>query len=118
MNASVEKAETQKLRDYFTPTLIAFGHGNIPQLDDEAFAGRLRRCLMVLTGGDEPVGFEYACHKTRIKDYVVTLAWQGDILSSVPHVFRAFAPNEPLALFRAAEKLLRTEHYSKMLFAR
>jgi hypothetical protein len=114
--------EIQAVRDYLERALGTCGHRIAPGLDDDAFAGRLRRRLMTFTGGDEPIGFHYASSKNPAGDYIVTLTWQGDESNGAPPMepneFSASGANEALAFFRAAEKVLRNRGYIRMLFLR
>jgi hypothetical protein len=109
--------ETLELRRALESAMAACGRSMGPDLDEEAFTGRLRRCMTTLSGGDDPIGFNYACTKTSTGDFAVTLAWEErHWLPSVPRVFSAAGKSETLAFLRAAEKVFQHDAYRKMLF--
>ena len=114
------ETEVRELRAQLDPAMAACGHAIASDLDDDAFAGRLRRCLMTLSGGDEPVGFNYACTKKPAGDYGVTLVWQvggKEPPPGTPEIFAAHGENETLAFLRAAEKMLKDNYYRTLLFS-
>ena len=113
------KAEVRQLRAQLEPAMAACGHAILTGLDDDAFTGRLRRCLMTLSGGDAPVGFNYACVRKPAGDYGVTLVWQVGAKTpppGTPDVFTAHGEEETLAFLRAAEKVLKDDYYRTLLF--
>jgi hypothetical protein len=110
--------EIRSLRESLEPTLQACGHA-VAELDDEQFAGQLRRCLMTLTGGAEAVGFDCAVAKTAAGDFLVTLVWSEEASKLQPKTsvgFTAYGPTETLAFLRAAQKPLRHPEYRDLLF--
>jgi hypothetical protein len=101
--------EISGLRQALQPAMQACGHA-VDGLDDEQFAGRLRRCLMTLTGGDSPIGFDYTSTKTPAGDYLVMLMWSEDARKTHPSSsvgFSAHGATETLAFLRAAQKVVK-----------
>ena len=110
--------EIRNLRDSLEPAMRTCGH-DFEGLDDEQFAGRLRHCLMTLTGGDEATGFDYASAQTPAGDFLVTLVWSSDANKLHPKTsvgFSAHGATESLAFLRAAQKALRHPEYRDLLF--
>jgi len=110
--------EIRGLREALESAMHACGHASTG-LDDEQFAGRLRRCLMSLTGGDRPLGFDYAGTKTPTGDFLVTLVWSEEAGKTDPQTsvgFSAHGPSETLAFLRAAQKVVKHPAYRQLLF--
>jgi hypothetical protein len=110
--------EIRSLRAALEPTLNVCGHP-VADLDDEQFTGRLRHCLMTLTGGPDAVGFDCASTKTAAGDYLVTLVWSDEANKLQPKTsvgFTAYGPTETLAFLRAAQKTLKHAEYRDLLF--
>src|SRR6187397_1184391 len=108
--------EISGLRKALEPAMHACGHV-VDGLDDEQFAGRLRRCLMTLTGGDSPIGFDCTSTKTVAGDYLVMLMWSEDARKNHPSTsvgFSAHGATETLAFLRAAQKVIKHPDYQKL----
>ena len=111
-------ADIRALREALGPTLRATGRA-FEHLDDEQFAGRLRRFLMALTGGEPAVGFDYCGTRTTAGDFKVTLEWSDaamEIVANTSRTFTAHGATETLAFLRAAQDALRHPGYLDMLF--
>ena len=108
--------ETRVLRETLEPMMLATGH-SVAGIGDKEFAGRLRRFLMAVTGGDNAAGFVYCCITTVAGDFQVALGWSGEAMEVAPksqRVFTGYGDTETLAFFYAARNALQHAEYRDM----
>lgn len=108
--------EIRALRETLEPMMLASGLP-VAGLTDQEFAGRLRRFLMALTGGDNAAGFVYSGIKTVAGDFQVMLEWSTDameVASKSERVFTGYGETETLALLHAARNALNHAEYRDM----
>jgi len=90
---------------------------SVAGLGDNEFAGRLRRFLMAVCGGDNAAGFVYSGIMTIAGDFQVTLEWSNEAMETAPkseRVFTGFGETETLAFFYAARKAIQHPEYRDM----
>jgi len=108
--------ETRVLRAILEPMMLATGR-SVAGLGDNEFAGRLRRFLMAVTGGDNAAGFVYSGIMTVAGDFQVKLEWSAEAMEIAPkneRVFTGYGETEILAFFYAARKALQHPEYRDM----
>src|SRR5436190_8816449 len=111
-------AEVRALRQSLSSAMTRCGLDASSHLDDEVFAGRLRRCLMTLSGADQPIGFNYAAVRTPAGDFAVTLAYQEEDGSNNYAPVIVHGPTENVAFLRAAAQVLGNDRYRRLLAKR
>jgi len=108
--------EIRALRETFEPMMLATGRA-VAGLSDNEFAGRLRRFLMALTGGDNAAGFVYSGIMTVAGDFQVTLEWSAEAMELAPkneRIFTGYGETETLAFFYAARNAVQHVEYRDM----